>query len=449
MSNRDRRHSGILLSRLLRDEAGVAMAMVALLGTALVMTAMVLVIRATSQHTAVDVDRDWEQAIHIAEGGVDGVLYSIGEGLTVNKAPAGTPLDTRVEVVAAAAGFPAEAAPEGDVVTFVDDEERHIYSLAWTPSRDDPNAKVRVVRSEYEVRQAGALIPGWSAEYALLSGGDVIISGNAKVNGSGANVHANGSLIGDWFDIEGCGSESIGSGYDPGPGCPAGPAPAVPVPIIDPLMAYPMSMFDMCPDGQAHAGPAHPVAPNLTGIPCGGAVVPGKQGMNPTGDGWANTDKNTPAGVYYVIGDFDGRVGFRNDLEVTIITAKDASLDSVMDCAVPGGNIWVSSQSSTVGHPSAGGLTLVAAGDVVFRGGADIVGLVLAHEQIDYKGNSSLTGAVIAESACDSPGSPVAVTTILSGTADIFWNGPISTPFEAFDPEAGEDEVVLGRRIEL
>ncbi len=434
------------------------MVTVAMISMIMVIGSALIIMRALNTSSQTVSDREWERAFSVAEAGIDDFVYEISRGGTFSEVADSTPLTTKSEILQAASDLVGSnpgilmAAPTGEAVTFKVDGSDVVYSVGYTPDYWDQNRKARVVVTEYEVIETPPVITNWVAEYALLSGGNIAVQGSSSIVGDGGNVHANGSLDADWTSIEGCGEESVSSGYNAGPGCPVSPREPLAIPLVNPLKVYEYSWFDMCPDGFAHYGPAHPNTDkaNTTGTPCAGPVVTpadgGNQGMKRTSDGWSNSVKETPEGVYFVIGDFDGIVGFNgNRRPVSIITA---STDFSLDCSSEGGTIWLSAQSSTIGHPSMGGITLVAGSDVIFRGGAQVDGLILAHEQIDIRGSgSSITGGMAAEDACDSPGGLNVATTELSGDAQITWVGAINTPFDATPPkESGLQVVILNQR---
>ena len=443
----------------IRDEGGMAIAMVTLLGTALIILTAVIVLRASTQTEASQQDREWEAALVSAETGLDETftILSVNASFaTVDSAE--TDLSSRAAIVAAAIAV-AEEDPsqvrlgtDGETVIVKPAGEDTIYVVGFSPSIGHPTRSTRVVEASYELSPASPVtVPNWLSDVALLSGGDVHIEGNAEVQGENAGVHANGSLYAESIKIEGCGTEVVDSGYDPGAGCP--PSPSLPrtVPIVDPLKVYDTSWYDMCLDGRLHYGPSYPdpAKANATGVPCGGDPVDsadgGNQGFTFNGTHtWSSTNKDTPEGVYFVVGDFNGRIGFDNLRPVSIYAA---TTDFQLGCAGPGGLISLDNQSSLSAHPDSGGIAIVAAGDIDFDGGVQVEGLILAHEQVDFKGNSSLVGAVVAEDACDSSGVQIS-TTDISGTATITWNGNAPTPFDAIDYAAGAggDVTVTARR---
>ncbi len=169
------------------DDRGAAIAVVALLGTALVLIAGVIVARQYNEFQAGSSDQGWEEALHVAESGVDEMLYELDqdpdyiqdEDLVVTDT-----LDTRDDIVVAAENLVARKAsalidtPDGEVVVFEQDgADGTLYAVAFSPSMDAEHRLVRVLETEYHVT------PGepWSfPQGAVASEGDVVMTGNAS-----------------------------------------------------------------------------------------------------------------------------------------------------------------------------------------------------------------------------------------------------------------------------
>lgn len=190
------------------DDRGAALAVVAMLGTALLLIAAVIVARQMTEFEVGASDQGWEEALHVAESGVDEMLYELDqnpsymedEDLLVTGA-----LDTRDEIVAAAemlVNRKAAAlidAPDGQVVVFEErDAEGTLYSVAFSPSIDAEHRLVRVLETEYEVtyNATHTFPPG-----ALVSEGNVRFTGNGKTitvptPPHEASVYSNRNVIG-------------------------------------------------------------------------------------------------------------------------------------------------------------------------------------------------------------------------------------------------------------
>ena len=185
--------------RLLGDDRGIAMALVTLLGGFMVLTAMLVAARTMAENRAVGQDRSWEQAIHVTETGVDQLLFDLDQSNSVNVAPAGTPLNTKAEVVAAAAAFSAAVTPGGEVVTFTNGAGDKAFAVGYTPDRATANAKARVVEVEVSFSSSGGVFSFPNG--ALAAGGDIWMTGNAGTytdpsTEHQASVHANGNFNG-------------------------------------------------------------------------------------------------------------------------------------------------------------------------------------------------------------------------------------------------------------
>ncbi len=197
--------------RLRGDDRGAAMAVVAMLGTALVLIAAVIVTRQMIEFEVGNSDRGWEEALHVAESGVDEVLYELDQdyeytehaGLQV---PANTVLETRDDVVAEAEELARDpgkviSTPDGEVVVFekANQQDGKLYAVAFSPSMDAERRLVRVLETEYEVT--------WNAFHAfppaaLVSEGNVTITGNGHTRTvpsppHEASVYSNRNVIGN------------------------------------------------------------------------------------------------------------------------------------------------------------------------------------------------------------------------------------------------------------
>ncbi len=183
--------TGRCLARLRGDDRGAAMAVVAMLGTALVLIAAVIVSRQMIEFEVGSSDRDWEEALHVAESGVDEVLYELdqdheyieNEGLTV---AAGTDLSTRDAIVAAAEDLASDVTvirdtPDGDVIVFeeADQADGKLYAVAFSPSIDAEHRLVRVLETEYHIT--------WNATHAFPPGA-LVAEGNVDMTGNGNTV---------------------------------------------------------------------------------------------------------------------------------------------------------------------------------------------------------------------------------------------------------------------
>ncbi len=431
------RGKGVLLlaGRLRREDRGAALATVALLGTALVVLTAVIVMRGVTQHSTIDVDRDWEQALHVAESGLDEAFFEIEDAPDLDTfftVPATANVSDKDAIVALADTLPASSHPEGEYVIVKPEGSPLVFGVGYTPSRDDPNRKIRVVKAEYEPEIL--MLPGWSPSHAFASGGDLDISNNVAVidpsGGDEADVHANGVLDKKpGSTVEGCAS-GYGNSYSEGE-CPPLIEP-VPMPPVNPRELYRLSMFDLCPNGMIRSGPAHPTTPNPNPDPCTGppAALPGwsssvSQGIRE----WTGVDSSPSAVVYVHHGDVTIKLG--SEATPKPMTILVTSHDETGGCGGPksSGHLRMNSGSNIRPHPTAMDLSIAVQGDVKMNGGSTVEGLTMAHEQIHFSGGTGVNGAVIAESACDGPNSPVGPGSVLTGGTTINYSGGLASPF--------------------
>jgi len=429
-----------------RDERGVALAIVLLVGVALVLVSTIVVARGFRQLVNISNDTNWDLALFAAEGGLDDGLvlldidFTSTTGETIPLATLGTD-DERVWAIAAAdarSDLDVTDLSDGQYVLVRPDNANVVFSVGYSPSRAAVERRVRVVR---------ATIVGnpwmFTVEYALIVGDDLELSGNTTVNdlntNDGASVHANGTVteIGGSATVEGCLTES--DSFRPATAlCAPSPLPPEPMPVIDPRLFYPYSHYVLCDDGVAYGGPVHLTDPDVDTIPCNGnetAVALGGWDSKMQGGVWSWT--TLPAadtdGVFYVHnGSFDGKLGSAGIPRQITIILESGGGGSCMNPST--GNLELSGNSEFSVHPSIAALgwdiAAVAQGDIDFAGGSTVGGALFAHEQMDYIGNSDSWGAVIAVEVCDTIGSPLSSSS-LSGTSVINYPGPISTPFTA------------------
>lgn len=420
-----------------RDDRGAALATVALLGTALVLIAAVIVARQMVEFDAGSSDRSWEEALHVAESGADDALYDLTQDETAmdaNTVPGSTPLDTREEVLAVADAFPTEETPDGEYVVIKPDDEEVLYAVAYTPSKDAAVRHERVIVIEYQTRYSGR---PWEPDHGLLSDGD-INANSGSFTGSNGSAHTNGNFNGGGTVFSVCGS-GAGNQVSTGPGCTGGPVEAQYIPQIDPLRAHYRSEYDICRAGSSfgsalgvsglYAGPANTDAgatPATPGVPCSGSFIPGNRDIAGIGSSEVAFRETVPPGSYYIDG-ADVRLKGKNDavMRWTIIAG---TVDGVLDCSTSGGNVRANSQLALAPAPGGDPYAIVAGADIQMNGGASVVGLVAAHEHLHYGGGMTLVGSTVAEGACDSAGSPESFNKLVGGM-DVHYDGNIVSDF--------------------
>lgn len=424
---------------------------VMMVGAVMLIMMATLFVRSVADYNQAGDNRRWSRALHVADSGVDYALNQLAEDMTwstVGPLPVfASEEDERTWVVDQAELQPTapDLAPEGEWVVVKPDDLAVIYAVGYVPTRAAPQ-RVRILRAEYDF---APFAPG----NALLSDGDLQISGSLDVQGDTGNIHANGIVV--------SGGSASASGYisasggtcancESAAGDPANSGPNRPpreVPSLDPLAMYEdVAQYDLCPDGTVHAGPLYAGAegPNPTGEPCQGPALEISGGYfngwsfggQTNGIGSWNYNTNTEYdGSYFVhhgnatVGSHPGRSS--RPWRVSIFGSARA-VGAEPHCPHEGGDIDIQGHPvmapSDVGSP----FLLMAGRDLVITGGTDGgtlegEGVMAAHEQFYVRGDLDLHGILLSNDKCDTPGSPTADNSV-SGNATIIHNGTGEVP---------------------
>lgn len=435
-------------SMLARDEQGAAIAIVLLVGVALVLVSTVVVGRGFRQLVNTSNDTNWDNALFAAEAGLDEGLvvlegdFTFTTGESVPMATLGTEGERTWAVAAADARVINDviSVPYGEYVLVAPDNANVVFAVGYSPSRTAIERRVRVVRATVQGNP-------WTftVEHALLVGDDVTLSGNTTINdttpNNTASVHANGTVseIGGSATVEGCLTESVGT-RSATQQCPPSPLPQEPMPVIDPRLFYPYAQYVLCGDGVAYGGPLFSTPPDRDPdlIPCNGNESPvALGGWTSQLQGGVMNWKTQPAAatdaVFYIHNaNFDGKLGDTSTPRAITLILESGSGGA---CTAPStGNLELGGNSNFAVHPSIAAqgwdIAAVVQGDIDYQGGSTVGGALFAHEQIHYIGNAGSWGAVVAAEVCDTIGSPVSSSS-LSGDSTINYPGPMSTPFTA------------------
>jgi len=452
------------LRRLSADERGIAMVSVVGMSAILFSIAAVIFTRNLSDYNQVRSDRRFEQAIQVADSGVDHTLFKVGANPSYTTEPAELGGDPDVPdfagdkaaeeawVLFHAADNPLVITPEGEWATIRPSNAEVIYSVGYVPTRANP-FKTRIIRAAYDY---APFVPST----AILTDGDLQLGGNAQITGDAGGVHTNGNLTitGATVTVEkdqSAKGECFGCTNPPGGG-----QPEREVPLVDPRENYALSEYDLCPDGQIRTGPSYAVPdgnpPNASGTPCQGTILPGLyrgwtyQGSdNVKGANWKYNDQTPYHGVYYIYQGsalIEGSPGTPATPWLVTIFAESTSSSGGErgHCDIApqhvGGDIDAAGGGDVRPNPKAHPLHLIAGRDLQMRGtpGNRWEGVYAAHEQFELTGNVVLNGVIIANDYCDTrtplPGSPVQKNIInVGGSASLNYNGDLEVP--------------LGRRI--
>lgn len=356
-----------------------------------------------------------EQALHLAENGIDQTLARISNNPAYSNAttlPGGV-VEKTWALEQAAAATPQQG-PEGEFVAIKPAGRNVVYGVSWIPNRAEAR-RTRVVKAEY-------LLSAYNPEHAILVGGPLILNGNPGVGGYAGNVHANGpiDLTGNPLVSGNLTTSGIFTGKQPDalPSPPGGyqsTAPKIDIPRIDPRAEWDSlvhgnvgTAYDLCADGWIKIPDGS--------TPCSGTVVPGFdlgeefRGFKYSGGNWDYSANTAYEGIYFAyrssikIAGSPGSPG--SPWRVSLLAEPGPSDDAACPGLV-GGDIEISGNPSL--SPFLVGLTLMAGRDLKLNGnpGTAFSGLMMAKEQLSVSGNPGLTGSLIADGVCNTPGSLV------------------------------------------
>jgi hypothetical protein len=436
----------------LDDERGIAMITVVVIGTVLFLLAAVMAARSISSLNQVVVQRSWERALHVAETGIHRTLYELVNDQTYNTGevvPPSFASDQAEEdwVREQAEDNAVVSTPQGQYQVVKPSNDTVAYAVGFVPDTGDPSA-TRVVRTEYD------FAPFRMRNVAILTDGDLYISGDPAISGTGGSVHSNQNVtisgdptiagtataVGD-YDLNG--NPTIGDEDNSGGG-----RPPLFVPLVNVRQNYEMSEYDLCPDGNVRTGPAYPgpEAPNMTDTPCQGTLLADAdsieyRGWKKTGDDasdgakWDYGGNTAYDGVYYVYQGSASIGGNAGDSvapwRLTLFAEPSAVGSEPNHCPHTGGDIEIGGNVSVQYHDKGVPVLFMAGRDLRISGNPDQTheGFMAAHEQFNISGNPILNTALIANDKCDSPASSVAdADHEISGNPTITYDGQFEAP---------------------
>jgi len=453
-------HVGRALGRIRDDERGVAMAIVLMIGVILVLLSTIMITRGFRQLGNTANNRNWDQSLSVAESGLEVGLVAIDDdfdwdtGEVIPLSVIGTESE-RGWAVAAADARPAEdveSTPEGEFVVVKPSNRDLLFSVAYVPSREAAERRVRVVRAALSFQPTSN---SWSLDMAFLTDMDLDISGNPTFHGNAASGHSNGHVTvpGNPTFHDGCLTASdggtISGNVNDHSDCPDDPynQPEEFVPDIVAGDFWHMSEYDMCPDGKVRAGPAHPDFFDTVGTaPCTTGHILEDDAMADPFNGWKFegccdsklnakwdlSDGTAIDGAYYFFEgspNVSGSPGTNNSPWHVLIVAESKG-----SCPANVGGDFTTSGSVVIapytGQPvhSGNNVAVIAERDVEWSGAGrlKVPGIVGAGEQIKISGNPQIEGAFIAQSECDSPDDNVDANQI-TGNPTFTLTGPLET----------------------
>lgn len=471
------------ISRRFRQEAGASLLAVVLFGAGLAVVSTAMMSRGAAQFSNTSGHACWESSLTAAESALnwgaaqieaDPDFHTFAPDLSGVFGTA----DERPAAVAAADAVEAGEVmdmPEGQGVFLRAPGADALYGVGYCSDRDADDRRTRVVRATLST--IGGQAGFWTSTYAFLTDGDVEISGNPEFGdpefvGSDSSVHANGSATaqGNVKFFDGCitwssGGGGVGNNVNLSGECPQEPDRStmdeVPIPPVVPREVWFKSEYDMCPDGEVYAGPAHPIHadhPDPPEEPCTGQFLSNSpyrgwsyQGHHSThGHRWkAAGNGAVQSGSYYFFEgsvDVSGSQGSSSSPVGIILVAEAAG-----SCAANiGGDVEISGSAYFVPYTNPGvletnQLLIMAGRDFKWTGTASALqsGLVMVHEQMFISGNKTAVGAFISEDACDTPGSPVSEN-VIHGNVQIMLDGEKTTDWVSGSGEGDDSYIIIG-----
>jgi hypothetical protein len=382
-----------------------------------------------------------EQALHLAENGIDQTLARISKNPAFSNTtvlPDGSA--EKAWAIEQAGAMAAQRGAEGEFAAVKPAGRNVIYGVSWIPDRATAR-RTRVVKAEY-------LLSAFNPSDAILVGGPLRLHGNPGVGGIAGNVHANDDIdvvgnpiIAGDLSTSGAFLSKHPSALPNPPATSESGAAEVDIPTIDPREEWdnhnryghfavggPVyeAWHDLCPDGTVRKPDG--------GVPCAGTLAPGFaqgvdfRGFSFSGDTWSVQGSGVYDGIYFA---------YRTNIKVTGNPGSGGAPWKVTLFAEPGPDDAAQCPNLVAGDidiggtprmsPFLDGLTLMAGRDLKIKGNTNAAffsGLMMAKEQFSVLGNGSLTGSLVAEGLCNTPGSLVdSPQSDFGGNASINYDG--------------------------
>jgi hypothetical protein len=414
-----------------RDERGVAVIIVVMVGLAVAAMVVLLANRSLRNSNESLAERSTDQALVLAESAANEAIFELDQDLGYSTVPGATPVfaskdDERDWVLDTIddEGLTPVPSGDGEYAIVKPEDSDVVYTVAWIPTKDDAQT-TRIVKVEVSELVLDDYV--FFPDSGFAAGGDLLLGGDG-VGGSKGGAHANGDLVkvNSKTEVTGCSSAEDSNDFEPDnpPECGPGTGVSKEIPDVIPRDFHQLSTHDLCIEGGLGVVREGPATSGVLDDPCQGAVIT----TNPMDVGWSNmgrlwTYTGPSSGVFYIDGGsvhYNGNSG-PNGVTVIVAPVGDAQ------CPTDSGDFAVQGNDRLFPHKSARDLAVVAGRDFLQGGNSNIYGIVLAHEQIDIGGTPGVNNAVIARSACHTPGSPAEFNQ-LRGTASLTYNGGLSAP---------------------
>ncbi|MGI9648179.1 MAG: hypothetical protein ACR2OI_06635 [Acidimicrobiia bacterium] len=444
-----------------RDEAGVAVITVTLVGVAVAGIVAVLAVNTMRNYREAQQERQYDEVLVLAESGLDEAVFQLNADDSYTTAPTmPTGLSEQAEkdwAIAQARTLPAVSNGNGEYVIVKPDGSDVVYAVAFSSDQADLAAITRVLQAQLEVTPPKPPYP-YIPNTGFASNGSLAIgnSPHAGISGTVGGAQANGILSkGGNPTMTGCTSGYVANDFagDNPDGCPPGVGERVSIPAVEPLNFHSLAMYDLCNEGSGgvvKAGPALGGADAES--PCTGVVLgtPGDYGWSRSGTNWSYQGG---IGVFYVNGADEVSIATSSGTGASgasiIVASFNETSVSCNDSGVAnvnGGDIVINGNRQLHPHSSMGDLVLVAGRDVTLRGTSDIHGVILAREQVSIGGTPGANNAVVSSSPCNTPTSPNANNEIF-GSGHVTYNGGLQAP--NYGVGSGNSTVTIDRWAEL
>lgn len=423
-----------------RSEKGAALVIALLImGVLLLLGTAFLTISSTETQIAFN-QRDSVQALYNAEAGIeraksylDGLNASgLSFNSTLNQWPFGQNPDpvNRISVQMGALSV------EGNYLVQITD---NIDDNPSNPS-NDVDKKVIATSTGIFGRAQRLIVAtiGTRTPVGVITGGNLTISGNAEIGGSGANIHSNGNItISGNPEVEknvttsgtcDCEDAEIGGTVK------QGVAPR-PLPVINAADYRPSADYELRADGNVYAGQSGAAGPPGTFL--ANATTTPYNGWRWTESKWDYQGNTAYSGSYYAEGNVEvgsnpGKSGLELSIPLPPLPLPSVPLGANTEpwkvSIFATGDIVISGNPKMVPKDNRGYL-LIAGKDIKISGNPEIPypGIIAAHEQIRISGNLEGQGFVLGEDGAAT--SSTVTSNVISGNPEITYNGFPSWPW--------------------
>lgn len=370
-------------------------------------------------------DQSATAALHAAEGGLNHLMFVVGRNAaydTGQRLPEDDDGDGRPDFGAQGerGWVLAQAAASVDLLDLTTGETIFIkpgqsdgsrgnvlYAVGYAPTRASPRS-VRVLKVVYT--------PGTLPNAAILTDGDLVITGNPTVSGERGSVHANANLSISGTPTVARNATATGTYTQPGNptvgGIAGGGRPRMRIPPFNLAGLRLLADYELRSDGWVYAGQSGQVGTPGTPLAdtSGGTAYLGWKRDTTNPIKWSLSGQAKQNGTFYVEGD-------------AVIAGNPGSLASPWRASIfATGSILITGNPVLTAKTE--GLALVAGGDLQINGNPtqSYTGGLFTREQVAISGNPTIIGYIVAANASTST-STVSGASTISGNANITYSG--------------------------